>query len=50
MSAYKFSIGREKHVAGGKCSSNYEGLFTEMEKVAVKEMFSKSLDYNLIYS
>ena len=49
MSANEFSIWREKHVAEGKCSSSYEGPSTEMERVAVKEMFSKSLNYNLMY-
>ena len=49
MSADEFSIWREKHVAEGKCSSNYEGPSTEMKTVAVKEMLSKSLDYNLMY-
>ena len=49
MSVNKFSIWREKHVAEGKCSSNYEGPSTEIERVSVKEMFSKSMNYNLMY-
>ena len=49
MSANEFFNWREKHVAEGKCSSNYEGPSTEMERFAVHDMFSKSLDYNLMY-
>ena len=49
MSADKFSAWREKHIADGNCSSNYEGPSTEMERVAVKDMFSSSLNSNLMY-
>ena len=49
MSADKFSAWREKHTADEKCSSNHEGPSTEMERFAAKDMFSKSLDYNLMY-
>ena len=36
-----FEQWKKQHVASGQCSSNYEGLSTEMERAATKDMFSK---------
>ena len=49
LSQLEFTEWEKKHKETGECSSNFEGPSTEMERVAVKDMFYKSLDSNLMY-
>ena len=49
LSADEFSLWKENHVAANECGSNFVGPSTEMERFAVKDMFEKSLDHNLMY-
>ena len=49
MSEEDFQIWLHHHVEDGQCQSNFEGPPTEMEREAIKTMFSRSQNYNLIY-
>ena len=49
LNPIQFIDWKKVHQEKGECSSNFEGPSTEMERVAVKDMFQKSLESNLMY-
>ena len=45
----EFELWQHDHEASGKCSANFEGASSEMERNAVRTMFLASTDYKLRY-